>query len=362
MSNPHLSLLLKNKFASHLHFQDIDNQRWLPNKITIMKTRLIFVLAIALIPKLQAHPSWGISLDKHRNIYFADIGHNGMGSVWKFTNKGELKLLLSDFHAHNVNLDKAGNLITAHGEGTHTMIRILSNGQLDTLHHATNYKAFNGGNCAYTPDGEIIFGISKYIWKIGPDGKKQKVSDHRFEWNQTIYADEEDYIYGPDIGRDNGALIKIAPDGKATVIATNLISKLDRPKDKHNDVLLGITKGCDGQIYICELAGQRVVKIQENVSPITFYKSEGDWFPSAIDFFAGDAYILEFKHTSSGMEGPQLVKIDEAGNKAVLFNYQTYHDPKLKQQTLGKWNPKLLLGGFVVFLAMLLLRFYYTKN
>ena len=32
---------------------------------------------------LMAHPSWGIVVDSEENIYFADIFHNGRGSIWK---------------------------------------------------------------------------------------------------------------------------------------------------------------------------------------------------------------------------------------------------------------------------------------
>lgn len=39
---------------------------------------------------MNAHPAWGILVDKDRNIYFADIAHKGMGYVRKLTNKGEL--------------------------------------------------------------------------------------------------------------------------------------------------------------------------------------------------------------------------------------------------------------------------------
>lgn len=285
---------------------------------------LIVFFTFLVISRLQAHPSWGIVVDKHRNIYFADIAHNGRGSVWKLTNKGILELLLSNFHAHNVSLDKDGNLVTAHGEGHHTMVRMLPDGSLDTLYHTENHKDFFGGNCTYSYNDEILFGISHYIWKIERHGKKRKASDHWFEWNQTVYVDNEGIIYAPDIGIENGIIIRIDTNGVAKIIAKDLITKLDRPKDKHNDILLGITRGCDSLIYICENAGQRIIRVPGDGKTETFYKSEGDWFPTAVDFFAGDAYILEYKYTKSGMEGPQIIKVDESGAKTELFNYGNY--------------------------------------
>ena len=187
-----------------------------------MNKFILIVLCFCFAIGMEAHPSWGIIVDKNRNIYFADISHNQRGSLWKL-------------HA---------------------------NGTLDTLYHSLDFNQFFGGNATYAPNGKIYFGI-----------KKHKVSNKKLEWNQTIYADEEENIFVPDIGVGNGILVKIDKFGKAETIATNLISRLDRPKDKHNDVLLGTTKGCDGQIYIAEVAGQRIIKILDNGKTQTFYKS-----------------------------------------------------------------------------------------
>jgi len=300
-----------------------------------MKIKLVCFFTLMIVGFSYAHPSWGMVVDKHRNIYFADIGHNGKGSVWLYTNKGELKLLLRDFHAHNVSLDRDGNVVTAHGEGDHTMVRRYPDGSLDTLYSTSDFHEFFGGKCTYSPDGEIIFGIDHYLWKI-KDGKKQKLSEHYFEWSQVVYVDEEGIIYAPDIGVDNGILVRVDTKGNAQIIAEDLITKLDRPRDKHNDILLGITRGCDGFMYICENAGQRVITILENKQTETFYKSEGNWFPSAIDFFAGDAYILEYENSPNGMAGPQIVKVDEFGDKSVLFNYEQYQK--------SEFNPTALPG------------------
>lgn len=279
------------------------------------------LLALASVLHSNAHPAWGIVVDKDRNIYFADIMHNGRGSVWILSDEGRLELLLGDFHAHNVSIDKDGNIVTAHGEGNHTMVRLSPHGKVDTLISTTDIHTFFGGNCTYSPKGEIIFSIDNYLWIIDEKGNKRKASEHQFEWTQTLYVDDEGNIYAPDIKVGNGSLIKITPDGKAKTIATDLYSKLNRPIDPHQDVLLGITKGCDDHIYIAETAGQRIIKILEDRQTETFYKSDGDWFPCGIDFFAGDAYILESRFGKNGLDGPRITKVDEQGNKSILFEY-----------------------------------------
>ena len=289
---------------------------------------LITLLSIS-VSKLVAHPPWGIVVDKEHNIYFADIAHNGLGSVWKLDKSGKLNLLLRDFHAHYVGLDNKGHLVTANGEESQFMARLNDHGSLDTLYHTTNYEDFNGGNCAYTTNGEIVFQAGGYIWKINKYGKKEKVSSHKFKWCQTLYTDELGNYYVPEIGDGIGKLFRIGQKGETRMIATNLISKTDKPYNKHNDILMGITKGCDDHIYVAELAGKRIIKVLENQKTETFYTSEGDWFPSGIDFFAGEAYIMEYRNSKNGMKGPQIVKVTENGVKELLFNYEDYESVNL---------------------------------
>ncbi len=321
-----------------------------------MKKVILTILLVLPTIIVYAHPSWGIVVDENRNIYFADIMHNGRGSVWKLSNKGKLTLLLKDFHAHNVSLNSEGHLTTAHGEmDEHYMLKVYPDGKSDTLFFTSDYKEFNGGNAAYTPKGEIIFGAEKYFWRLKNNGEKEKISAHIFEWNQTIYADDEGNYYGSDIGDGKGKLIKVDSNGTSSIIAENLITQLDRSYDKHADVLMGITKGCDGNIYIAELAGRRIIKISPNNSPSTFYQSEINWIPTGIDFFSGDAYILEYKE-KNGHAGPRIVKVDESGNTEIIFDYDSYqvNESKIIDSKEDEKNEE---GNFWIISAILLTGF-----
>ena len=279
------------------------------------KLAFLILLTAISIPAL-AHPSYGIVVDKYRNIYFTDITHKGRGSVWKLHNDGKLELLLEDFHAHNISIDAEGNIYTSHGEGTHEMVKI-SSGEKETIYETRDEQKYFGGNSIYN-NGRLLFGISHYIWQI-VEGKKSKLSDHYLEWNQSIYADEEGIVYATDKALNNGSIIRIDLNGNSSVIASDLITKLDRPVDKHNDVLLGITKGCDGFIYVAESAGKRVAKINKDGSNETFYAPKDGWSPVGLDFFSGDAYILEYNLDNN--KGPRITKIKEDGSAEILFEY-----------------------------------------
>lgn len=276
-----------------------------------------------------------------------------MGSVWKLSHDGRLELLLNDFHAHNVSLDKAGNLITAHGENNHTMVRLSQNGTIDTLYHTYNHSEFFGGNCTYSPLGEIVFGANKHLWRINKSGVKEKVSEHAFEWNQTVYADEQGNYYLPDIGDGSGKLYQIDAQGATSLLATNLITRLDRPHDPHADILMGMTKGPEGNLYIAELAGKRIIKVAKNKEPSTFYTSPGNWFPTGIDFFDGDAYILEYKE-KGGNAGPRITKVDVSGIATLLFDYDQYEKGStptvaVPYDSNNSWWVYLLIGITLLF-------------
>lgn len=312
---------------------------------------LIITFALLLTVPLKAHPAWGIAVDKDKNVYFADIFHNG-GTVWKLTDKGQLIALLKNFHAHNVSLDKDGNLYSAHGEGTHRLVKILLDGKTsETLISEKDETKFFGGNATFSKNGNVYFGIGKYIWKYKKDGEPVKFNPHKLEWNQTVFVDENEDIYVPDIGVGNGTIFKLSADGKVEKIAEDLISKLNRPKDKHNDVLLGIAKDKDGAIYVAEKAGRRIVKILKNGKTETFYTSEENWLPTGITFSDGETYIREFGTERENI-GPRIVKIDKTGKKIELLNYGTYKEPVANKLSVDDISQNTFSWNWLYFLIV----------
>ena len=284
---------------------------------------ILLLLMLGIVSLLPAHPPWGIQVDSKGNIYFPDIMHNGRGTLWKFTPDGKLIPLLKDFHAHNVNLDRNENPVSAHGEDNHTMVRIYPDGKLDTLFHTHDLNEFFGGNAAYSPDIGILFSLRHKLWVIDDQGIKRPYSDQSLEWSQAILPAPDGSVYRPEIGFGKGKVYRMGPDGSKFLVADDLISKLDRPYDKHNDVLLGMALDEDGALYVCELAGKRVIRIQPGGDPESWYIPEGGWAPTGLTFRDGKAYVLE--HLSqNGLKGPRVVQINEMGTARVLVNYETY--------------------------------------
>jgi DNA-binding beta-propeller fold protein YncE len=285
-----------------------------------LRAVIFLFLSLAAISS-EAHPPWGIAVDHSGNIYIADILHNERGTVWKVSPQGLATALFTDFHAHNVNVDRDGNLYTSHGEGEHMMIRRNVKGTIDTLFFTRDIEKYYGGNSMVTPAGDIVFGIDKYIWKLNSDGKKEKLSNYVLDWNQAIYADQSGNIYATDIGDGRGSIIKFNSDGEATQVASNLITRLDRPYDPHQDVLLGMYVDIKENLYVAETAGQRIIKIKGS-RHYTFYKSIGSWFPTAITFYRGKAIILEHQW-NRGLKGPRIISYDpETKERNVIYSWK----------------------------------------
>ena len=289
-----------------------------------MRRTALLILFLFLGSNLSAHPSWGLVRDDMGNFYFADIMHNGRGSVWQLTPSGELILLLRDFHAHNVSLDEDDLLVTAHGEEHHTMVRLNREGSIDTLISRNDHHEFFGGNCTYTPWGEIIFCIEGYLWRIDDNGNREKINEHHLEWNQCLLATDNGTIYAPDIGNGRGELWRFTPGGEAELIATDLITRFeDREYDRHDDVLLGMAVDDNNRVYISEKAGQRVIRIAADGETSDFYKSTGFWFPTGLTFHHQKAYILEYEEGGEH-GGPRITEVNQDGSVRILFDYASY--------------------------------------
>ncbi|MCB0640596.1 MAG: hypothetical protein KDC44_03115 [Phaeodactylibacter sp.] len=278
-------------------------------------------LQVFVFATLIGHPSWGIKVDRSGQIYFADILHHGRGAVWKLSPTGQLKLLAGDFHAHNVDLDADGQVISAHGEDTHLLVRFREDGEREVLLRA-EYPAFNGGNAAWTQDGRTLFHAEHYIWEMDGQGRKRKFHPQYLEWTQTLYMDQEGILYVPEKLDDQGRVLALCPDGSTVVWGEQLIAQLDRPFDKYQDVLLGITKDGAGNLYVCESAGQRILRMEgPGGQPTVFYHPTDGWTPCGIDFFQGDAYILEYD-LRKALKGPRIVRISERGKRELLYDFE----------------------------------------
>lgn len=265
-----------------------------------------------------AHPSWGLAIDAQGNLYIPDIVRNGRGTLWMLTPEKQLIALAKDFHCHNVNVVPGKGVFAAHGEDIQRLVR-WTEGTAEILIEERDINQFFGGNCAVSPNGKIYFSIDHYIWQRFPDGRITKASDQYLEWNQALFVDEDECIYVPDIGINGGVLYRLSPGGNSDKLATNLISDVGRPRDRHNDVLLGMTKDGTGNVYICELAGGKIIRIGDDGGKDDFYTSSKGWIPVSICFRDDSAFIVECGRDH--IDQTRVILVGPDGRATVFFEF-----------------------------------------
>jgi sugar lactone lactonase YvrE len=324
-----------------------------------MKSIFLTACILFFLDGAFGHPAWGMAIDPSGAIYFPDIGHNGRGTLWKYKPDGTLIAVFKNFHCHSASVDAWGNIYAAHGEDQHYLVKISPEGRVDTVFYTTDLQTFYGGNCTVSPAGKIYFGLNKTVYRLEA-GAPHRVSRCSIEWNQLLFTDAQENLYATDIGVGNGVLYRIDSSGNCTQIADDLISHLNRPKDKHNDILLGGTVDVSGNVYLCELAGKRIFKIAPDGSKSVVYTSEGDWFPAALTFHDGKLFILE--NGTSDNPGPRLSRMNSAGEREELVNADRYAPPQqqeadqghIQEPTSTLWGWTFLgLGLLALFIFML---------
>src|SRR5688572_4279205 len=78
-------------------------------------TTISLALAVYMFPATdaQAHPAWGIAVDRQGQVYFSDLK-----TIWKIDAQGKLSVFRAGGHTHDLNIDDAGNLYGEHDFST----------------------------------------------------------------------------------------------------------------------------------------------------------------------------------------------------------------------------------------------------
>jgi len=299
-------------------------------------------------------PSWGIAVNNDGNVYFLDVLSNN-GTLWKVDNRGKLYEIFSDFHAHDMEIDKNGNLWIAEnlwldgvldGEGSHTLIKVSPEEKIDTLINTSDADHFNGSDIAIGPDHSVYFINKNRIYKYGKD-KSTLVLSHQFKNVKNMAFDTNGILWIADNGVANGTLYQLSTKGKLTKYVDNLMPEdpaYPLLKNKNKQFIAGISTDGQGAIYISENAGCRIIKIDPNGEKTIFYESPALWAPMNVYFYRGDAYILEIGYNKK-YKGPRIIKRNKSGSIQRLVNIQNIPE----REIINAQNNSFLIPPWVYF-------------
>lgn len=286
-----------------------------------------------------SHPSWGIVVNNQGEVFFTDILHNN-GTLWKISKEGELYKIIEGFHAHDLCLDKNVNLwlaenrwIEGQTEDRHYLIKIRPGSKTDTLIATNDKEAFNGSTIAIGPDQSIYFINKKKVYRYAENGAQLYI-DHRFSQPKTLMVDANGVMWITDSGINNGTLYRYTPTQGLKPFAIELMPEdpLSPLFDKKNlQYLIGIAKDGQGNVYVSENAGCRIIKINPKGEKSIFYESTSLWSPMNVAFYKGDAYIMEVGY-NKGNKGPRIIKKSKSGAITRLVNIETAPSDHIQSQ------------------------------
>lgn len=313
-----------------------------------------------------SHPSWGIAVNNKGEVFFADVMHNGIGTLWKLDREGKVHKILTDFHAHDLQFDAGDNLWVAEnrwiqgiieGEGENTLLRISPAGKIDTVLFTDDSDQFYGGTFALSPNG-VYFTLNKRIYHKKINGPTSLYLDHTFKRIVTLFSDEEYNLWVTDKDHKNGTLFKYTDAEGLREYTTGLLPvEPDNPvfDEPRHQLLYGIAKDEEGSLYVAENSGRNIIRIGPDGVKSVFYTSKPPWHPIGVTFYQKTAFIMEagFDHTNIG---PRILRRDRNGILQELFNHVTYQgQTKIpgseNQNNRPKWWVLMILLPIIVILT-----------
>lgn len=306
-------------------------------------TRALVAAVLALVAvcvplgvKVQAHPAWGIAVDRQGQVYFSDLV-----TVWKIDAQGKLSVFRAggDRHIHDLNIDEAGNLYGADNSyepatrrffsaiwkmtpsgGFSYLLAPTENPPKGTsiwrdrdgnMYHVTHFPERELLVLKRTPNGNVaaLVGSSnaaREYRQSGPYG----VSGMAFGSDGALY-----FIHGANVS-------KVTMSGAVTALARNLVvenASGDRAGGSSPTQLFGIAVDAQGNAFVADYGNRRVLKVAPDNRIATLIRAEQPWFPTGVALSGNDLYVLENSFTPAHAPiGTRVRKLSPDGRVTVL--------------------------------------------
>ncbi|MBD0370936.1 MAG: hypothetical protein ICV60_08885 [Pyrinomonadaceae bacterium] len=298
---------------------------------------VLAVLGLSLLTAIgaQAHPSWGIVVDRQGQVYFSDLK-----TIWKIDAQGRaVALRTSDNHVHDLNIDETGNLYGAENSYEPSTKRFFSAiwkmtpagdfsyllAPTDDPPEGTSIWKDRDGNMyhvGYYPERELL------ILRRTPGGEVTVLagsSNAAREYRQGVPYSVGGIAFGTDgaLYFTHGASAsKLAMTGALTQLARNLVIEKDSGNKSgagSQTQLFGIAVDAQGNAFIADYGNRRVLKVTPEGQTTTLLRAEENWFPTGVAMKGSELYILEIGQRSPYEPiGTRVRKLSPDGKVTVL--------------------------------------------
>jgi len=302
----------------------------------MIRTLVILVLltvGVCLLPlvQAQAHPAWGIVVDRQGQVYFSDLVN-----VWKIDTQGKLSLFRAGRdHTHDLNIDDAGNIYGAENSYDPATQRFFSAiwkmtpaGSFSYLlaptenpPPGTSIWKDRGGNMyrvdshpkgqllvlKRTPSGNVSVLVGRGdVLRNYHQGAPYSVGGIAFGADGALY-----FTHGSNVG-------KLTSSGAFTALTRNVAAEKPSGKPAGETRLFGIVVDTQSNAFVADYNNRRILKIGSAGVVSTVLRADEPWAPTGLATKDGDLYILEFEFTPPSTYTPRVRKLDAQGNVTLL--------------------------------------------
>ena len=323
---------------------------------------IIPILSIALAffvleGEVQAHPAWGIAVDRQGQVYFSDLT-----TVFKVDAQGRVSVFRAsaDRHIHDLSIDDIGNLYGAENSYEPSTKRFFSaiwrmtpDGKFSYLLAPTDDppegtsiwrdRAGNAYHVAYFPENQLL------VLKTTPEGNVSALvgnKDTASNYRQGVPYSAGGMAFDPD-----GALYFVHGANVSTISTTGTLTPLVRDlvietvTDNQSQAnsptqLFGIAVNAQGIAFVADYGNRRVLRITPDNQLTTFIRAEPPWLPTGVACLGNDVYVLE--HSFTPEHAPMGTRVRKLSQDGQIRGMATVGEVK----AISKSSP---VGGAVFF-------------
>jgi sugar lactone lactonase YvrE len=309
-------------------------RRFLINGTLAIAFELVFFATTIL-----AHPSSGIVVDRHGNVFFQDIVG---GATWKIDAQGTLTKFSEKKGGHWLALDADGTFSRATPK---YFQRITPDGMKPALIYADG-----GAPLVVNSDRNLYYASGDKDDRPGGLGLTRETPGG----TRTSFAPAltkalhqiDDGVTGLASGPDGSlyvacwtAVFIVRLDGTVRTLAHPITVKdCDEDKADHKPsnrlpLLRGLAVGSDGTVYAAATSCHRTIKITPDSQVETVLKAARPWSPTGVAIHGQDVYVLEYTNANGpATEGwrPRVRKLGRDGKVtplATIANEAKKRDP-----------------------------------
>jgi len=296
----------------------------------ILALGILMALQIGVLPA-QAHPGSGIAVDRTGQVYFIDTGDG----LWKIDLQGHLVHLGGPrFHWMALDLENKFAKTTLPSGPSGDITRVGDN---PAVLVSSDFPI------AIAPDGNL------YYPSRGPAGQVQIVQftpAGRQSILVTLPANGTDgkplhYINGLTAATDgslyfteNSAVRRITPAAQVSTVIADVhlpkCSAIPGMSASDNPFFRGLAVNTAGTVSVAASGCGAVIDVSRDGHVITRNQIEGPYSPTAVAFFGGNVYALEYLHTKEETSTsrrdwvPRVRKIAAGGTSTIIANVERH--------------------------------------